>query len=119
MTGEAWTTDDQGRPVRTTCRWDGLYQGPPLSDLQLAEIFVRPFRRGRKLSDPELHREMGDGFSGGARPESADHPCLLWSNERDGIHYELGHDGVKRILKWSTIAQLDDTQLDLFEGIES
>ncbi len=100
------------------CPHDSNYQGPTLSDRQLAEIFTASYRRGRAINDVQVHSEMSLG-SGGARPGCDENPCLMWQVVRTGIEYTVGHGGVKRVLKWSTLEKMDDAQLDLFEAMGS
>lgn len=102
----------------TKCPHDSNYLGQPPSNRQLAEIFTASYRRGRAINDPEVRREMSFG-SGGARPGTDEHPCLMWQVWATGIEYQVGHDGVKRLLKWSTIEKMDDAQLDLLEELGS
>ena len=96
-----------------------LYDGPPLSDRQLAKIFTHVLRWGRAISDPKLHEDLRTGCCGGAYPWSKDHPSLFWQAQKTGIEYTVGGDGVKRLLKWSTLEKMDDAQLDLFEAMGS
>lgn len=102
--------------TETQCPWDKRYTGGDLPLRQLAEIFMSSHLRGRSITDPAVHREMREGWAGGARPADDNHPCLMWDSRRDGIHYEVGHDGDWKILKWAALASTDPAQPGLFEG---
>lgn len=71
--------------------------------------------RGRTITDPAVHEEMRDHWSGGARPASEEYPCLMWQSERKGIRYQVGHTEEWKMLTWSALAAMDCEQLDLFE----
>ena len=101
------------------CPGAGKYEGPGLSVAQLARIFMSSTLRGRKINDPDVHKEMRDHWCGGARRGHHGAPCLMWMSERRGIVYEVDHDGVERTLTWSELASLDPGQPDLLGELTS
>lgn len=93
---------------------------PKLTDRQLVNLMLRSHLRPTRFtsaSDPELHRFLADHVCGGAFPATEKDPGVFWTARRDGIHYRLGA-GTEKILRWSTLAKLDENQPDLFEGLD-